>query len=206
MQRYSNRDDRGSTRAGPGVCGRRCEPAAGVAGLLFQGVQELPAGVFAAAAGLGADPVLATSLYEDPSAGLHEDASARLREHPALLGCSILRRTSPPSSAGGHQHPAGGHEKGTVAITESDRILGHCTAGQLPNPYSGCSAVGLPERACRSAGLALVSVPCPGLDVACGPLACSSRRASKVIAGIAADHSPNPVVASFRGGQAAKRC
>jgi hypothetical protein len=151
--------------------------------------------------------VLATSLYEDPSAGLHEDASARLREHPALLGCSILRRTSPPSSAGGHQHPAGGHEEGTVAITESDRILGHCTAGQRrSNPYSGCSAVGLPERACRSAGLALVSVPCPGLDVACGPLACSSRRASKVIADIAADHSPNPVVASFRGGQAAKRC
>jgi len=74
-------------------------------------------------------PLLATSLYEDPSAGLHEDASARLREHLALLGCSILRRTSPPSSAGGHQHPAGGHDEGTVAITESDRILGHCTAG-----------------------------------------------------------------------------
>jgi hypothetical protein len=53
------------------------------------------------------------------------------------------------------------------------------------NPYSGCSAVGLPERACRSAGLALVSVPRPGLDVACGPLAYSSRRASKVIADIA---------------------
>src|SRR6266853_2048989 len=86
---------------------------------------------------LPADPLLATSLYEDPSAGLHEDASAILREHPALLGCSILRRTSPPSSAGGHQHPAGGHEKGAVAITESDRILGHCTGGQLPNPYSG---------------------------------------------------------------------
>src|ERR1017187_8852393 len=74
--------------------------------------------------GPGPEGLLATSLYEDPSAGLHEDASARLREHPALLGCSILRRPSPPSSVGGHQHPAGGHEEGTVAITESDRIFG----------------------------------------------------------------------------------
>src|SRR6266516_1470620 len=28
-------------------------------------------------------PLLATSLYEDPSAEMHKDASARLREHPA---------------------------------------------------------------------------------------------------------------------------
>ncbi len=76
--------------------------------------------------------LLATSLYEDPSAGLHEDASARLREHPALLGCSILRRPSPPSSVGGHQHPAGGHEKGAVAITESDRTLRVAAPGQPP--------------------------------------------------------------------------
>jgi hypothetical protein len=56
-------------------------------------------------------PLLATSLYEDPSAGLHEDASARLREHPVLLCCSILRRPSQPSSVGGHQDPAGGYER-----------------------------------------------------------------------------------------------
>ena len=50
-------------------------------------------------------------------------------------------------------------------------------------PYTrGSGAVGLPECACRSAGLALVSVPYPGLDVACGPLARSSRRASGVAA------------------------
>jgi hypothetical protein len=46
-------------------------------------------------ASVGASVVLATSLYDDPAAELHEDASARLRDHPALLGCSILRRSSP---------------------------------------------------------------------------------------------------------------
>jgi hypothetical protein len=29
----------------------------------------------------------------------------------------------------GHQHPAGGHEEGTVAITESDRIFGTLLCG-----------------------------------------------------------------------------
>ncbi len=60
-----------------------------------------------------AAPLLATSLYEDPSAGMHEDASARLREHPAPVGCSILRRPSPPCSVSGHRgsrcRPRGGH-------------------------------------------------------------------------------------------------
>jgi len=32
------------------------------------------------------DVMLATSLYDDPAAELHEDASARLREHLALPG------------------------------------------------------------------------------------------------------------------------
>jgi len=73
--------------------------------------------------------VLATSLYDDPAAELYEDASARLHEHPALLGCLILRRSSPPSSVGGHQDLAGGHEEGTAAITESDRILGTLRCG-----------------------------------------------------------------------------
>ncbi len=35
--------------------------------------------------------VLATSLYDDPAAELHEDASARLREQLPLPGCSIFR-------------------------------------------------------------------------------------------------------------------
>jgi hypothetical protein len=59
--------------------------------------------------------VLATSLYDDPAAELHDDASARLREHPALLGCSILRRSSPGSGVSGYQDPAGGHDEGAVA-------------------------------------------------------------------------------------------
>jgi hypothetical protein len=65
----------------------------------------------------------------DPAAGLQEDASARLPEHPALLGCLILRRSSPPSNVGGHQNLADGHEEGSVAITESDRILGTLRCG-----------------------------------------------------------------------------
>ena len=73
--------------------------------------------------------LLATALFEDPAAGLHEDASARLREHPALLGCLILRRSSPPYCVGGNRDLAGGHEEGTVAITESDRILGTLRCG-----------------------------------------------------------------------------
>src|SRR6266581_5420369 len=56
--------------------------------------------------------LLATSLYDDPAAELHEDASARLREHLALPGCSILRRSS--SGVSGYQDPAGGHEEGAV--------------------------------------------------------------------------------------------
>jgi hypothetical protein len=38
------------------------------------------------------DALLATPLYEHPSAELHEDASASVREHPARVGCSILCR------------------------------------------------------------------------------------------------------------------
>jgi hypothetical protein len=56
--------------------------------------------------------LLATSLYEDPSAGMHEDARQGSVSIP-LLGCSILRRPSPPSSASGHRgarcRPRGGH-------------------------------------------------------------------------------------------------
>jgi hypothetical protein len=63
------------------------------------------------------DPLLATSLYGDPSAGMLEDASARLGEHPAPVGCSILGRPSPPYSVSGHPGSAAGHEEGTVLIT-----------------------------------------------------------------------------------------
>jgi len=38
------------------------------------------------------NPLLATSQFVDPAADLHEEASARLREHLTLPGCSILRR------------------------------------------------------------------------------------------------------------------
>ena len=81
----------------------------------------------------GARPRVRTSLFEDPAAGLHEDASAGLPEHPALLSCLILGRSSTPSSVGCHQDFAGGHEEGTMAITESDRILGTLRRGQVPN-------------------------------------------------------------------------
>jgi hypothetical protein len=39
--------------------------------------------------------VLATSLYDNPAAELHEDASAGLGEHLALADGLILRRSSP---------------------------------------------------------------------------------------------------------------
>ncbi len=93
------------------------------------GVSQLPAMPRCPAAASKRGQLLATSLFEDPAAGLHEDASARLREHPALLGCLILRQFSPPSSVGGHQDLAGGHEENTVAITQSDRILGTLRCG-----------------------------------------------------------------------------
>src|SRR6266436_2417790 len=67
---------------------------------------------------------IATSLYDDPAAELHEDASARLREHLALPGCSILRRSSPgvrrERLPGSRWRPRGGRR----GITESDRFLG----------------------------------------------------------------------------------
>src|SRR5258706_14649564 len=66
----------------------------------------------------------------DTAAGLQEDdASARLPEHPALLGCLIWRRASPPSTVGGHQDLAGGREEAMWPITESDRLLGTLRCG-----------------------------------------------------------------------------
>jgi hypothetical protein len=51
-------------------------------------------------------PLLATSLYDDPAAELHEDASARLCEHLARPGCSILYRSSLASGVSGYQYLA----------------------------------------------------------------------------------------------------
>jgi hypothetical protein len=59
--------------------------------------------------------VLATPLYDDLAAELHEDASARLREHLALLGCSTCAGPRPASGVSGYQDPTGGHEEDAVA-------------------------------------------------------------------------------------------
>jgi NAD(P)-dependent dehydrogenase (short-subunit alcohol dehydrogenase family) len=80
-------------------------------------------------AGSGSITVLAISSFEDPAAGLHEDASARLREHPALPRLLDLAPILAAVQCGGHQGLADGHEEGTVAITESDRFLGILRCG-----------------------------------------------------------------------------
>ena len=74
---------------------------------------------------------IATSLFEDPAAGLYEDASARLREHPALLR---LLNLAPDPRAGGHLDlPAGDKELPETAhpITECDRMRS-CAAPDPP--------------------------------------------------------------------------
>src|SRR5712691_8172329 len=55
-----------------------------------------------------ATPLLATSLFGDLAAGLYEDASARLREHPALL--RLLSLASGPRAVGHLDLPAGDKE------------------------------------------------------------------------------------------------
>ena len=59
--------------------------------------------------------LLATSLYDNPAAELHEDASARLGEHPALPTARSCAGPRPASGVSGYQVPAGGHEEGAVA-------------------------------------------------------------------------------------------
>src|SRR5256885_6559029 len=65
--------------------------------------------------------LLATSLYDDPAAELHEDACARLREHLALRGCAGPRQSSGVS---GYQKPRlrPRGERGRPT-TESDRVF-----------------------------------------------------------------------------------
>jgi hypothetical protein len=86
------------------------------------------------------EPVLATSLYDDPTAELHEDASAGLREHLALPGCLILRpvRARRPALAATGV-PFGGHEEGTVA-NHRERPVSRDTALRI-----SCR-IGVPRR------------------------------------------------------------
>jgi hypothetical protein len=73
--------------------------------------------------------LLATSLYEDPAAELHEDASARLREHLPFPGCRPCAVARPASGVSGCQEPAGGHEKGAVANHGERPALGTLRCG-----------------------------------------------------------------------------
>jgi len=75
--------------------------------------------------------VLATSLFEDLAAGLYEDASARLRVHPALLR---LLNLAPDPRAGGHLDLSAGDKELPEAahpITECDRMRS-CAAPDPP--------------------------------------------------------------------------
>ncbi len=99
-----------------------------------------------------AQPALfGTSLYDDPAAELHEGASARLREHPALPGCSILRRSSPgvrrERLPGSRWRPRGG----AVESQRATGLSGHCAADQLPTMRSVVNDSGGVLRRRRSA-------------------------------------------------------
>jgi hypothetical protein len=102
--------------------------------------------------------LLATSLYEDPSAGMHEDASARLREHsaPRLLDLAPALATvqceRPPRS------PLSATRRAPCPSQRATGISGHCTAGQLqiadsarliPEPSASAAPRRLPSSAHR---------------------------------------------------------
>jgi hypothetical protein len=101
-------------------------PSVGQAARLFPlgGEHRLAGPVHPAPTPRPRQPLLAASLYEDPSAGLHEDASARLREHPVLLCCSILRVPSPRPVWAATRIALAATRDGIVVVTESDRIRG----------------------------------------------------------------------------------
>ncbi len=84
--------------------------------------------------------LLATSLYDDPTAELHDDASARLGEHLPLPSCSILRRFSPgvrrERLSGSRWRPRGGRRGQSQRATG---FSGHYAADQLPNADSARS-------------------------------------------------------------------
>lgn len=82
---------------------------------------------------LSSKPLLATSLYDDPMAELHEDSSARLREHLALRQLlDLLRRSSPGVR---RERPPLTATSRAPPITESDRFLGtlRCGSAALPS-------------------------------------------------------------------------
>lgn len=58
----------------------------------------------------------------------------------AARSCADLDAVRCGRTGGSRCRPGGD----TVTITESDRILGHCTTGQLPNEYLRLSALGAP--------------------------------------------------------------
>ena len=74
-------------------------------------------------------PRVSDLVFGDLAAGLYEDASARLHEHPALL--RLLNR-APGGRPGGHLHlPAGDKELSETAnpITECDRVRSYAAPG-----------------------------------------------------------------------------
>ena len=113
--------------------------------------------------------MLATSLYEDPAAGLHEDALARLREHPALLGCSTLRRLSPRSSLG-HQDPLAATRRAPWPAPRATEFSGHCT-GSAAERRLGRAAARHHCLAGRTAGAPSGHLlpPTPGAPPPAGP-------------------------------------
>ena len=87
--------------------------------------------------------LLATSLYEDPSAGLHEDASARLREHPVLLILDLAPTLAAVQFGRPLSDPAGGYER--RHIDKIDRIFEAPQCGSAAE--SGRRGTGLLRRA-----------------------------------------------------------
>ena len=68
--------------------------------------------------------MLATSLYDDPAAELHEHVSARIREHLALSGPAArpYAGSRPASGDSGCQDRADGHEEGCKSAADR-RVL-----------------------------------------------------------------------------------
>lgn len=77
--------------------------------------------------------MLAILSYDDPAAELHEDASAGLREHPALPGlldlAPVLARRSAWTAT---SIPPAATMRAPWPITESDQFLGPCAADRPP--------------------------------------------------------------------------
>lgn len=94
--------------------------------------------------------VLATSLYEDPPAGLHEDASARLPEHPAPPRLLDLAPTLAAVQWAATGLPLSATRRAPSPSQRATGFSGHCTAGQLPNADSARPAIP-PDEPCTPA-------------------------------------------------------